>query len=88
MSGEAQEFIAYKRTKKSSWIYDEYSEQIDMAIDEIAPNKGNFCKLRLIDKEAYQKAVSALKIIAECNHTVGNKLSDHAFMTLRELGEG
>lgn len=56
-----REFIAYKRTAKSSWIYDEYSDQTSKAIDEIAPECGNFCKLVLIDKTAFETAVEALK---------------------------
>lgn len=62
---KAREFIAYKRTKKSSWIYDEYSEQTDRAIDEIAPDGGNFLKLRLIERSAYTKAVDAMKYMRD-----------------------
>lgn len=52
---KAREFIAYKRTKSSSWLYYEFSEETDQAIDSIAPDAGNFCKLRLIEKSAYDE---------------------------------
>ncbi len=42
-----REFIAYKRVKSSKWLYDEYSEANDKAIDAIAPEAGNYCKIRL-----------------------------------------
>lgn len=87
-TSKPREFIAYKRTAKSSWIYDEYSEQTSKAIDEIAPECGNFCKLVLIDKTAFETAVKALKKIAEdfgTDYCDGNCML--ARETLEELGE-
>lgn len=93
MSGsKAREFIAYKRTEKSSWIYDEYSEQTSKAIDEIAPDGGNYCKLILIDKKDFETAVEALKevrkfCLADMEDWESNNESlATAERALRELG--
>ena len=95
-----REFIAYKRTTKSFWLYEEYSEEVDRAIDAIAPEGGNFCKLRLIEKSAYDKAIEALKNTGVCKcyqsrpHKPDNEPKEpwkwntcYRCQTLKELGE-
>lgn len=51
----AREFIACKRTEKSSWQYGEYSEEMDLSFDAIAPDAGNYCKVRLIEYSAFEQ---------------------------------
>lgn len=52
-----REFIAYKRTKKSTWHYSEYSDKLDRSIDEIAPDCGNFEKIRLREVDEARELV-------------------------------
>lgn len=50
-----RKFIAYKRVRKSSWSFLEYSESADKCIDAIAPDGGNFEKVYLIEYKKIMK---------------------------------
>jgi hypothetical protein len=63
--GKYREFIACKRTKKSSWQYSEYSAEDDLAFDAIAPDCGNYEKLRLIEIAALAKANAEVERLRE-----------------------
>lgn len=92
MSKKAREFIACKRTKSSIWQYAEYSEMNDKAFDAIAPDGGNYLKLKLIEyselstlKAKLEKAEQkAMELEVEV-HDLKNTSQVEALRALREV---
>ncbi len=58
---KAREFIACKRTENSQWQYAEYSESTNRSFDTIAPDCGNYLKLRLIEISALTERDAVIK---------------------------
>lgn len=86
-----REFIAHKRTKDSKWLVEEYSESADLAIDAIAPDRGNFAKKYLVDAdycESLEREVKALREICEsCGITLKSYSLPNRIRDEREAGK-
>lgn len=62
---EKREFIAWKRTDDSRWNYIEYSPMNENVVNETAPDGGNFCQIRLIEKSAYDSLLKRSEKLVE-----------------------
>jgi hypothetical protein len=62
---DKREFIAWKRTDDSHWNYIEYSSMNENAVNETAPDGGNFCQIRLVEKSAYDSLLKRSEKLVE-----------------------
>lgn len=70
-----KEWFAVKRSKNSSYQFYEPNPKNRKSIEAIAPDKGNFEEICLVEKSAYDELLEAFNQIFEDYQDIGRELA-------------